>query len=363
METFEGEEEQRIPSSLKLYKQKKQKLLCDLDEEGAKFVIAKGGYPGKGNILQATMTYDFYIHLKPEDRGGKQGSSMRVELRLKIIADCCFVGYPNAGKSTLLGALTSSRPPVAAYPFTTLHPFLGKLKFSDQRTITLADLPGLVDGAAEENRGMGHKFLRHVERSKVLVFVLDGSPEAHERHEFTSISQDFISLQQELELYQPGLTRDRPKLLVITKVDRPEAQAEFEIQRKILMDLLREEDPDGADPLIFAVSAREGTGLAPLAETIRHVVEMVELQEEENRVPKEERLEIFSPRPRVERGLAQRRPLLYRMKWREATHGDVKVWRTNRKSDRNMKRRKPLPAEVEKRHMLNSNESDSLARR
>lgn len=345
------DQEAKTATSVKLYKQKKQRLLADLDEEGATFTIARGGLPGKGNIMQSTMTYDFYIHLKPEDRSGREGSSTKVELRLKLIADCCFVGYPNAGKSSLLGSLTTSRPPVAAYPFTTLHPFIGVLRYSDEREIRLADLPGLVDGAAE-NRGMGHKFLRHTERTKVLIFVLDGAPESHERAEFHSASTDFRNLQAEMESYQRNLTKDRPKIVVVTKVDRPDAQERFEQQRAEIRQQIMDEDPDGAEPLIFAVSARDGTGLGELSSCIRHVVEMVELQEQELALPKEEKLEIFSPLPRVERGLAQRRPLLHRIKWREATHGDVKVWRTNRKSDRNMKRMKPLPPDFVDRNKL-----------
>ena len=137
---------------------------------------------------------------------------------VEIVTDGGLVGYPNAGKSTLLGALSAARPKVAPYPFTTLHPVVGVVEFDypDYTKLTLADIPGLIDGA-HENVGLGHSFLKHIERTKVLIYVLDMAGT-----DGRDPIEDFRHLQNELELYQSGLT-ERPTLIAANKMDAPEA--------------------------------------------------------------------------------------------------------------------------------------------
>jgi GTP-binding protein len=312
---------------------RERRLLADLSEPGDQFTIAKGGMPGKGNIVQSTITYEYYTPLQAKERAGRPGTSAVIELRLKTIADACLVGYPNAGKSSLLGAISHSRPLVAAYPFTTLHPHIGAVQYSDAKKVTVADLPGLVDGASQ-NRGMGHEFLQHVERTKVLVFVLDGAPQKHEREEFTSPADDLENLVQELELYLEGLST-RPSLVLVNKLDRPDAKEAIEEE----LEEIRNTTTLNCGNRIFAVSARDGTGLEPFVNALREVVEQVELDEAEElkRHPQHVRQQIFKPIPRIARSTPDRRMLLHRIKRKEATHGDVKVWRSNRKSVRNTK--------------------------
>jgi GTP-binding protein len=314
------------------------RLLADLSEPDSRYIVARGGFPGQGNIMQSTKHYYSQKQLTPRERMGQPGTSAAVELRLKSIADACLVGYPNAGKSSLLGAISHSRPKVASYPFTTLHPHIGLLEFSDARKVSLADLPGLVDGASE-NRGMGHQFLQHVERCKVLVFVLDGAPESYERSDavhsnnadasqHASIAQDLENLVKELELYMEGLS-SRPSLVVINKMDRPDADTKVNDEMQRIRAIL----PESCEGRIFCVSARDGTGLEDFVVSLRQVVEKAQQLEQEEelhkRGPSHIRKEKYRPLNRIGRAQEGRRALLHRIKRKEATHqGDqVMVWR------------------------------------
>ena len=303
------------------------RLLADLSEAGQSFTIARGGFPGKGNIMQSTVSYHAVQPLTPGERGGKSGTNAVVELRLKSIADACLVGYPNAGKSSLLGALSHSRPKVAAYPFTTLHPHIGYVDFSDAKRISLADLPGLVDGASQ-NRGMGHQFLQHVERAKVLVFVLDGAPETYERKGINTIAEDLQNLVSELDLYLEGLS-SRPSLVVVNKMDRPAAKEMIDME----MDDIVNNAPENCNG-IFPVSARDGSGLEEFVTSLRVVVEKVQEEEKEelrNGQPQHIRRQKYKPLQRIGRARDGRRSLLHRIKRREATHGEqATVYRKRR---------------------------------
>jgi GTP-binding protein len=191
-----------------------KELLGDLDTPGAKLLVAQGGRGGRGNARFATSTNRVPRYAEP----GTEGEERELFLELKTIADGGLVGYPNAGKSTLLGALSAARPKVAPYPFTTLHPVVGVIEFDypDYTRLTLADIPGLIDGA-HENVGLGHSFLKHIERTKVLIYVLDMAGT-----DGRDPIDDFRHLQNELELYQAGLT-NRPTLIAANKMDAPEA--------------------------------------------------------------------------------------------------------------------------------------------
>ncbi|ORY93547.1 P-loop containing nucleoside triphosphate hydrolase protein [Syncephalastrum racemosum] len=183
-----------------------ERLLVDLKEPGQEVVLCRGGAGGYGNPFFLTS----------ENRSpkfatrGRPGEKREYELELKTIADMGLVGLPNAGKSTLLGAISNAHPKQADYAFTTLHPFVGTVDFADKYQLTVADIPGLIEGA-HRNVGLGHAFLRHVERAKILVYVVDVSGEAPWK--------DLQVLQNELEAYRPGLT-DRPSVVVANKADQ-----------------------------------------------------------------------------------------------------------------------------------------------
>ena len=149
---------------------------------------------------------------------------------MKLIADAGLVGYPNAGKSTLISNLSDAKPKVAPYPFTTLHPVVGVVEYPDYQRLTLADIPGLIDGA-HRNVGLGHAFLRHIERTSVLLYVLDmGGVDGRTPWD------DLASLEQELELYLPGLSK-RPSLIVANKMDLPDSEANLaELKQRLAGD-------------------------------------------------------------------------------------------------------------------------------
>lgn len=183
-------------------------LVADLDNAGDTYVAAVGGAAGMGNrsLRRGEETPDT-PHIQ-----GQNGTSAFLELQLKSIADVGLVGFPNAGKSTFLGSICRAKPKVAPYPFTTLHPALGVVRFKDTDTLTVADIPGLIDGA-HENRGLGHDFLRHIERTKVLLYVVDVSP-----HNERSPVEDLRALQYELAMYDEELLQ-RPAAVLANKVD------------------------------------------------------------------------------------------------------------------------------------------------
>jgi GTP-binding protein len=184
-------------------------LLADLSTPGASVVVARGGAPGvgnKGSLL--TFSEQKSDALKPHTTGAA-GETRMLELELKSIADAGLVGFPNAGKSSLLRACTRAAPRVAAYPFTTLKPHVGTIAYRDAFTLSLADIPGLVEGAAGDC-GLGHEFLRHIERAGVLVYVIDAAGRAP--------AEDLGALQEELRLYKAGLVA-RPSLVVANKMD------------------------------------------------------------------------------------------------------------------------------------------------
>ncbi|HAR65638.1 MAG TPA: GTPase ObgE [Lentisphaeria bacterium] len=187
-------------------------LLADLEHDGDEYVAAEGGVGGVGNRSFASST-----NRVPRDATeGKEGGAAALDLELKIVAGVGLVGYPNAGKSTLLSALTGADPETGAYPFTTLTPNVGVMNLPDYKTLTIADIPGLIEGA-HLNVGLGHEFLRHIERTHVLAYVLDLSA-----IDGISPLDAFRSLQAELEHYLPGLS-DRPSIVVANKTDGDDA--------------------------------------------------------------------------------------------------------------------------------------------
>jgi GTPase len=192
--------------------QGKGELVADLTEHGQRVVLCKGGRGGLGNRNFATATRQTPRFAQP----GEPGEEGNYLLELRLIADVGLVGYPNAGKSTLLTAISKARPKVAAYPFTTLHPKIGIVEYPDFVRVVVCDVPGLIAGA-HQNVGLGHSFLRHIERCKILVLLIDMAGE-----DGRAPWEDYKQLLQELELYNPGLL-EKPRLVVANKMDESAA--------------------------------------------------------------------------------------------------------------------------------------------
>ena len=186
-----------------------ERLIADLTEDGKRFVVARGGRGGRGNARFATSTRQTPEFAEP----GRKGGSRKLKLSLKLLADVGLVGFPNAGKSTLLRRISAAKPRVAAYPFTTLIPALGVVEF-DERRLVVADIPGLVEGASE-GAGLGDRFLRHIERTRVLIHLLDGSAALTEERD---LLKGYDTIRAELAAYSPALL-ERPELVAINKVD------------------------------------------------------------------------------------------------------------------------------------------------
>ncbi len=200
-----------VPPGTGVFDNASGELMGDLVAAGQKLLIARGGRGGLGNVHFTTSTHQAPRHAQK----GEPGEEHELRLELRLIADVGLVGLPNAGKSTLLAALTAARPKIADYPFTTLEPNLGVLDLGDEdpRRPTIADVPGLIEGASS-GAGLGHAFLRHVERTRVLVHVVDGSDRDPE--------WSYNVIRDELEAHNPALLR-KPMLVAFNKMDRPEA--------------------------------------------------------------------------------------------------------------------------------------------
>jgi GTP-binding protein len=180
-------------------------ILGDLVHKGQCIIAAKGGRGGRGNARFVSATHQAPREWEP----GEAGEERTLELELKLIADVGLVGLPNAGKSTLLSKLSSAKPKIADYPFTTLVPNLGIVRYRDIGSFVLADIPGLIEGA-HTGKGLGIEFLRHIERTKVLVVLVDCTAK--------NLKDDYLVLQEELKRYNPQLL-ERPKIVVLTKID------------------------------------------------------------------------------------------------------------------------------------------------
>ncbi|MCV0403368.1 MAG: GTPase ObgE [Chloroflexi bacterium] len=247
----------RVPPGTLVRSHPDGEFLGELLEADARLVVAHGGRGGRGNVHFASATHRAPKHAEK----GTPGEERWIELELKLIADIGLVGAPNAGKSTLLAALTEARPEVGAYPFTTITPNLGVIALDDEHRAVIADVPGLIEGA-HEGKGLGHHFLRHVERTRVIVGVVDGSA-ADPVGEWDAVAE-------ELRLHDPTLLA-RPMPIVFTKLDLPEARERWPEVRKAL-------EADGHDPL--GVSAHDGTGLDALLDRLRTALAEAEDQED-----------------------------------------------------------------------------------
>lgn len=206
----------RVPVGTLFKDAESGEVLADLTAAGQEWVAAKGGRGGLGNMNFATATRQAPRFAQP----GTPGEHRTLVLELKLLADVGLIGYPNAGKSTLISAVSRARPKVADYPFTTLVPNLGVVGYKDHLSFVMADIPGLIEGASA-GAGLGHQFLRHVERCKVLVHVLDAvAPSLDEKR---SLEGDLQVIDRELVRYSPELAK-RPQVIAVNKIDVPEAR-------------------------------------------------------------------------------------------------------------------------------------------
>ena len=232
-----------VPPGTAVYDDGTGELLADLVATGQQALVARGGRGGLGNTHFATATHQAPKHAQK----GEPGTERWLRLELRLIADIGLVGLPNAGKSTLLAALTAARPKIADYPFTTLEPNLGVMDLGDEdeRRPTIADVPGLIEGASD-GAGLGHAFLRHVERTRILVHVVDGSARDPE--------WDHEVIRDELEAHDPALLV-KPMLIAFNKIDLPAAAAAWPAFRAA-------RERDGLE--VVAIAAADGAGLDAL---------------------------------------------------------------------------------------------------
>src|SRR5437762_3232970 len=221
--------------------------IVDLTRDGQEFVLCRGGAGGKGNV-HFKSSRNRAPRQYTEGEEGEQGYFL---FELRTIADAGLVGYPNAGKSTLLRKISAARPKVAAYPFTTLHPIVGVMEMPGYRRATLADIPGLIEGA-HRGVGLGHQFLRHVERARVLLHVVEAT--------VSDPVATYEAVREELELYNPALAA-KPELVALNKIDRPDVRERL----LVLLERFRQEQPQVR---VIPVSALTTQGVEELIDAL-----------------------------------------------------------------------------------------------
>ena len=232
-----------VPCGTVCYNAETGKYICDVTYDGQEVVLLKGGRGGLGNFQFRTATNQAPRYAQP----GEPMQEMTVILELKLLADVGLVGFPNAGKSTLVSALSNARPKIANYPFTTMEPTLGIVGYRDGKSFVMADIPGIIEGAAE-GRGLGLRFLRHIERNSLLLFMVPGDTD--------DIRREYEILLDELRRFNPELL-SKQRVLAVTKCDLLDDE---------LIDLLRPTLPDDL-PTVF-ISAVTGMGLDTLKDVL-----------------------------------------------------------------------------------------------
>ncbi|RYM06838.1 GTPase ObgE [Sporolactobacillus sp. THM7-7] len=246
-----------------------KELIADLTESGQRAVIVKGGRGGRGNTRFSTPANPApYL-----SENGEPGEERQVQLELKLLADAGLVGFPSVGKSTLLSAVTSARPKIAAYHFTTLAPNLGVVALDEGRSFVLADLPGLIEGASR-GAGLGYQFLRHIERTRVIVHVVDMSG-----MEGRDPYKDYKKINEELKSYQWRLL-ERPQVIAASKMDLPDAAENLKVFKKKI----------GPDVPVFPISSVTHSGLDALLRKVFDLIERTPIFPLEEMGEKEERI-------------------------------------------------------------------------
>jgi GTPase len=237
----------RVPVGTVIFED--DETLVDLAEPGATFTLAKGGVGGKGNIHFATPWNQAPRTAEP----GTPGEGRTVRLELKLLADVGLLGFPSVGKSTFIAKVSRARPKIADYPFTTLVPNLGVVRLTDERTFVIADIPGLIEGASE-GAGLGHQFLRHVERCRVLMHIVEATFTVGPDR--TPIS-DYRIINRELAQYAPELA-DKPQVVVLNKIDAIDPKDVTEIQREFAAEGIT----------LHSMSAATGEGVQDVLEVV-----------------------------------------------------------------------------------------------
>jgi GTP-binding protein len=232
-----------VPCGTVVYNAQTGEYICDITEDGQEVMLLKGGRGGLGNWNFRTSTNQAPRYAQP----GEPMQELLVVLELKLLADVGMVGFPNAGKSTLLSALSSARPKIADYPFTTMEPQLGIVSYRDNQSFVMADIPGIIEGAAE-GRGLGLRFLRHIERNSLLLFMVPGDAD--------NIRAEYEVLLGELRKFNPEML-DKQRVLAVTKSDLLDEE---------LIEMLREDLPEDL-PVVFISSVAQ-TGLTELKDVL-----------------------------------------------------------------------------------------------
>ena len=245
-----------VPCGTAVYDADTGEFLCDVTEDGEEVKLLKGGRGGLGNWQFKSATNRTPRYAQP----GEPGIEKAIVLELKLLADVGLVGFPNAGKSTLLSSVSAAKPKIANYPFTTLEPNLGIVSYRDQRSFVMADIPGIIEGASE-GRGLGLRFLRHIERNAVLLFMIPADSD--------DIRHEYDVLCNELATFNPDLA-DKPRVLAITKCDL--------LDDELLEDIRHNQLPEGVK-CVF-ISAVAGMGLLELKDLLWR-----EINDENNRIP------------------------------------------------------------------------------
>ena len=229
-------------------------IIADLSKKEDQEIIAKGGRGGRGNTAFKTQT-----NTAPDySENGEEGEKKNLKVEVKMLADVGLVGLPSVGKSTIISMVSRSKPKIAAYHFTTLHPNLGVVKASDGRSFVMADLPGLIEGASE-GEGLGDKFLKHIERTKVIAHVIDmGASEGRDPYE------DYVLINKELKAFSEKLTK-KPQIIIANKMDLTNAKEELEKFRKKV----------GPEIEIFEISAATNQGLQKVIDRLADLVDEV----------------------------------------------------------------------------------------
>ncbi len=248
----------RVPAGTIIREASTGQVITDMSYENRREILLKGGNGGKGNMNYATPTMQVPKYAQP----GKPGIELEVLLELKVIADVGLVGFPNVGKSTLLSRVTNAQPKIANYHFTTLNPNLGVVDLDGGNGFVMADIPGLIEGASE-GVGLGHEFLRHIERTRVIVHMVDAAST-----EGRDPVQDIKVIDQELEAYNPEIAK-RPQVIAANKIDCFYG----EDREAVLEQLKKEFEPEGIR--VFPVSAVTGEGVKELLYYIREMLDKI----------------------------------------------------------------------------------------
>lgn len=246
----------KVPVGTCVYNEDNDKLICDLVRDGQRVTVCKGGRGGRGNARFATSRNPAPTICER----GEPGEAMNLKVELKLLADVGLVGFPSVGKSTLLSVVSKARPKIADYHFTTIVPNLGVVQVKDGRSFVMADLPGLIEGASQ-GKGLGHQFLRHIERCRVIVHIIDmGGSEGRDPYE------DYLQINKELGEYNMGLL-DRPQIIVANKMDLDGAEENLEAFQKKVGDKkiypIIAPIHEGIDQLLYAIA--DALDSAPLS--------------------------------------------------------------------------------------------------